>query len=467
MKHSLVLGLFMTALVTGCALFENFSHISLPSERQGGFEVVVIPNATQSPFPAAVAAGAFSGGRFPDFAISTWGNFLGETSGGINDGSLSVILGQNPSGRRFAPVDEYNAGRGAGSLAVADFNKDGKLDIAVAATNSQGGQDFRQAQQQAVQNLGEIQIFFGNGDGTFAPPRSIASPVPFPVAIAIGDINGDGHLDIVVGSKSATAGAIGLLLGRPDGQFNSYMLPVIGTESGSVAIGHFRDKRTADIVVLNRGETEDSEPSLSILLYEGTDRFTHHGFSLGRHRFSSVAVGDLTGDGRDDLVVHARDTLLIYAGDVAGRFSQLTKLPGAYALGQVRVADFDKDGNLDVLIPSSGLTFSILFGDGKGHFKSRVQLRAQFQPRISDGEAGHPLSLGRPMEANNKPQDLMLTIPWTTPEVADIDGDGYLDVAVPAVSAPFVTDYYLALKIPMGQMKSSGFLVLFLNRLHR
>lgn len=122
----------------------------------------------------------------------------------------SASSAASPSGLNFAPPVLYDAtGYQTFSLAVADLNGDGKLDLVVASLstcdlNCTSG------------SVGIVAVLLGNGDGTFRTAVTYASGGLGAYSVAVADVNGDGKPDIVVANESSidgeSAGAVGILL---------------------------------------------------------------------------------------------------------------------------------------------------------------------------------------------------------------------------------------------------------------
>src|SRR5207249_5707684 len=128
------------------------------------------------------------------------------------------------------------------SLAIADFNGDGKLDVV------------------AVNNASKtISTLLGNGDGTFAPKIDIASY--YPISVAAGDLNRDGKIDIAVATGSGT---VTVLLGQGDGTFGPAVGYPVSNNMASVASADLNHDDKLDLIVTNV-----SANTVSILLGNG------------------------------------------------------------------------------------------------------------------------------------------------------------------------------------------------------
>src|ERR1039457_4989139 len=139
-----------------------------------------------------------------------------------NGVGVSVLLGNGDGA--FQPAVTYAAGTYTESIAVGDFNGDGKLDLVVTNNLSSGG---------------TVSVLLGNGDGTFQAPRNY-NVGTYPYSVAVGDFNGDGKPDLVVtNNTSSTADSVSVLLGNGDGTFQPALNSAAGTDLLSVAVGDF------------------------------------------------------------------------------------------------------------------------------------------------------------------------------------------------------------------------------------
>ena len=308
--------------------------------------------------PTSVAVGDFDGDGKLDVAVA-------------NNGSdnVSVLLG-NGDGTFQAPVN-YPVGDFPWSVAVGDFDGDGKLDLAVANAGSS-----------------TISVLLGEGNGKFTAAPDVKAGVG-PVFVAVADLNGDGKADLVVASLFSST-SVAVLLGNGDGTFQAPLNFVAGSGSRSVAVGDFNGDGKKDLAVANF----DSD-TVSVLLGNGDGTFQAPlDFATGKNP-SSVAVGDFNGDGILDLAVANFDVSSadVVSGDVAvllgkgdgtfiaaGRFPAGTgPLSWAHSVF-VTVGDFNGDHRLDLAVVNQDNSVSLLLGNGDGTFRVAGTVLAHFHP---------------------------------------------------------------------------------------
>lgn len=351
--------------------------------------------------PAAGGTADFNGDGKPDLAIMD-----------SNQNVITVLLG-NGDGTFTQGTTIYNVGTtpcifndqpSNCSMAVGDFNHDGNADLAVTS----GGDNT-------------LIILLGHGDGTFTPASG--SPITvgtFPEAVRIGDFNNDGLLDLAV--ANAKDNTVSILLGNGDGTFTAASgSPVsVGGFPFYLAVADFKGNGNAGIAVTNQNDN-----TVTVLLGNGDGTFTQAagspipGFNYNP---AQIVAADFNGDGVPDLAVanfipidqslpvpNQKSNVVILLGKGDGTFTPAAGSPitvGLYALA-LAAADFNQDGKTDLAVDNYGdiaapqtQTLTLLLGDGKGGFAA----------------AGPPTQLG------DSPNDLV---------AADLNGDGTIDLAIP------------------------------------
>ena len=267
----------------------------------------------------------------------------------------SVMLALSVSGRaQFVPAtgSPFPVGTAPISVAAGDFNGDGHPDLAVA--NSGGG---------------TVTVLLGDGNGGFKQAQGSPFPVgQFPHAVAVGDFNRDGNLDLAIANQ--VGNSVTVLLGNGTGGFTeapASPFPV-GLNPGSLVVGDFNGDGNPDLAVGNVGDL-----TLTVLSGDGTGGFTAGSpFALLEPPLS-LAVGDFNGDGKPDLAIanEIGDGVTVLLGDGTGGFTQAPGSP--FPVGgnpaSVAVGDFNLDGNLDLAVANSASnTVTVLLGNGTGGF---------------------------------------------------------------------------------------------------
>jgi len=301
----------------------------------GTFQYPVVQNvfSITQPAPCAMAVGDFNGDGMLDVAI--WG-----TSGPANASELDIFLG-NGNGTftfrgTFAAPNSANFNPGSNSLVVADFNGDGILDVA------------------ALTPYNGVFIFWGYGTGVFQPAVGYSTVDPnYPsnttaVGLAVGDLNGDGKLDIAVTESSGMA----VLLNKGDGTFG----PAAYYDSGiapfqsqkGIAIGDVNGDKKNDVVIT------DYYGNVVLYLNQGSGKFAVKGViaKLGVSFPWLVSIADINGDKKMDVVLtDIWGEIFTFYGKGNGTFTAGPIYPVQYwntAPSNVILADFNGDGALDI-----------------------------------------------------------------------------------------------------------------------
>jgi uncharacterized protein (DUF2141 family) len=326
----------------------------------GGASYPAYPTGTE---PQAVAAADLNGDGKPDLAVA---NFI--------SGSVSVLLNHG-DGTFPAPTsssDAYPTGGKPRSVAVVDLNGDGKLDLAVA---------------NAFDNT--VSVLLNAGDGTF--PHQVAYPTGAgPLSVAAADLNGDGKLDLAVANASGGVGdivnTVSVLYGKGDGTFDPQVYYPTGVGPDGVAAADLNGDGKPDVVVANSQgdlDAQHANGSVSVLINAGDGKFEPqvvYPTGLGP---SSVAVADLNGDGKPDLIVangvDGNVSVLLGKGD--GTFLPQVIYPTGSGPSSVVVADLNGDGKLDLVVANSrgdldepypNGSVSVLLNAGAGTFAPQV-----------------------------------------------------------------------------------------------
>jgi hypothetical protein len=266
--------------------------------------------------------GDFDGDRTPDLAVVEYN--------GPTNGKLGIFLGKGDG--TFHQSAEYQLGFEPLSAAVADFDGDGRLDIAVTNEGPNG--------------KGSVMVFFGNGDGTFQKP-TIYNLFAYPYSVAAGDLNGDGHADLAVAEYSA---GVAVLLNKGGGKFGKPVLyPVSPAALANVVIADLNHDNHPDLVVA-------TFEAVGVLLGKGGGKFgkavLYSTIPISQGNPYAVVVADFNRDGKPDIatVLFQGDSGLFYGkGDGTFRSVVPIKLrdPGGTSLV---AADFNKDGAPDLAI---------------------------------------------------------------------------------------------------------------------
>jgi hypothetical protein len=301
----------------------------------------------------------------------------------------TVVPGASVS---FLPAATYGSGGSwYASVAVADVNGDGKLDLIVA--NEGGGSN----------GDGSVGVLLGNGDGTFQPAVSYDSVSGY-MSVAVADVNGDGKPDLVVGGScpGVVGGCVGVLLGNGDGTFKPVVFYSSGDGPGQpwsiplpIVVVDVNGDGKPDVLVANpcaANNASCSEGSVGVLLGNGDGTFQPAvTYASGGYFAGGLAVADLNGDGKPDLVVTnceatGSDSCIgtgagngvvgVLLGNGDGTFQAVKTYNSGtpeWLWTQVVVADLKGDGKLDVLIANEGGhdgngegSAGVLLGNGDG-----------------------------------------------------------------------------------------------------
>ncbi len=374
--------------------------------------------------PLAVVSADFNGDGRLDLATANNDN-----------NTVSVLLG-NGDGTFQAPrTSTAGAGYPSGSLVAADLNRDGNADLVT----------FNQFST-------NITLLLGNGDGTFQSPQSIALPAQLPPgwtgpdylvqyldwngtdplaqylgALAVGDMNGDGTLDLVAGGTAGYTTVTYPWLSDPEYQHYAYNYANVLFGNGDGTFSPAVVKPVAGGFPLHPGDF-NNDGRLDIVLNGGTALGNGDGTLQDVVQSSvyvggeSQSVGDLNGDGNLDVlsnVSHVGGPYL-QLGNGDGTFQQGQNLDNNYYQWGTVAGDGNADGKLDVVSLWSDYEWSEVY-DGYAYIIATTR-SARVLLGNSNGSFSQPIIVDLGTVAAQA--DFM------SPVLADFDGDGFPDLAM-------------------------------------
>lgn len=309
--------------------------------------------------PIALAIGELNGDGKPDLAVAN----------ALIPKTVTVLFGSGDG--RFGTNNDLYMGAPPASLAIGDLDGDAAPDLAVAKLSPDSDYPF-----------GSIAVLLGLGDGSFGP-RSDHPTVTDPFRIAIGDLNGDHRQDIVF-----TAGSIGVMLGREDGTLGPAAYSAQGL-AGFLALGDLNADGIPDLAVARNGPTPHSFGLVSTFLGRGDGTFGPNTDHITGRGPASLAIGDLNGDGRLDVVTAdygygtGSDSVSVLLGNGDGTLGARSD----YLVGRfpksVAIGDLSGDGRPDLAVANSESDFfTVLLGNGDGTFGLRREYATPNHPEV-------------------------------------------------------------------------------------
>lgn len=306
--------------------------------------------AIGTPTPSSITKADFNGDSIVDIAAS-----------GDNGNRVSIMLGTGNGS--FATAQNFGLSPLClpAGITHADFNGDGKMDLATADYNNS-----------------KVSVLLGNGNGTFSTILDFVTGVN-PITIISADFNGDGHPDIATPDEGLDS--ISILLGDGTGGMSAPFNFAAGISPFSIISGDFNGDGKLDIAASN-----DVSHNISVLLGNGLGGFgATVNFATGNNP-RSIITADFNGDGHLDLVTanEADDNVSILLGDGTGHFAAAVNFTtGTFTSPRSVISgDFNGDGHSDLSTANEGLNnISVITGNGNGGFAAPVFFAVQQLPR--------------------------------------------------------------------------------------
>ncbi len=394
----------------------------------------------------AIATGDFNGDGKLDIVDLDSGEYLNVVFGN-GDGTFQAPV--------LNPIVAANIFPEA--IAVGDFNGDHMLDVAVWSTNS----------NVPPNGITQVTIYLGNGNGTFTAGATYQatgsdSTNPGPSSIVAADVNGDGKLDLIALSP---LGNVYVLLGNGDGTFHTPVAYATGRTSGccnGLAVGDLNGDGKPDLAVVEND-------GIGILLNAGSGTFgaaTYYASGVaGSQVGDGIAIGDLNGDKKPDIVVtNETSGAIVFLNQGGGVFTESGVVNGPFvgATNNILLADINNDKKLDIVIPDSAGDVFTFYGKGNGTFSSGpvypLQVAGSGNVLVAlgdfngdgaldlvdtDGITMNTVSLGRGDGSFQTAQAYSYTAAFFTGNnvvTADFNGDGIPDAAYSSVPLNVGTD---------------------------
>jgi hypothetical protein len=401
-----------------------------------------------------------------------------------NDGILDIVATGNTGvwfmagngGGTFNSAVLAATLSGSFDIAAADFNQDGKLDIAVtrlapgnkgagfAVLFGNGNGTFQTPQLFGKPNhplaiaVGSLTkggppsialngsvaegayLYFGNGAGGFTGPKVVSLSGAAYQALAIGDVNGDGRPDLVSGDGYVAYGEGG-------GKFSAPVSYPVDTylETTGLVLADLRNNGLTDIVV-------GAQYFISVLLNDGNKGFEDGIWTSVTGGAGCGVTGDFNGDGRPDLAVNNSNgiSILLGTGKGATPFTAGTNIPLAGA-GCLVTTELNGDGKLDLLVLAQGSVYAYL-GNGDGTFTLTSTTPTPSGGYLAPGDFNHDgkvdfatsgnlIALGNGDGTFQSPTDIVANPPsggFSGIAAGDINNDGWKDLVL--TSAVFPVD---------------------------
>ncbi|TAL57492.1 MAG: T9SS type A sorting domain-containing protein [Bacteroidetes bacterium] len=324
----------------------------------------------------------------------------------------------------FTASQDYQAGSSPYSIVKADFNGDGKVDLAVANRYDNS-----------------LSVYLGNGAGVFGT-ASIVAVGSEPVSLNSTDFNADGKADLAVANYNDNT--VSVYLGNGAGGFGAPLtLPLIADAPMSVTSADFNGDGKKDLAV-----TYDNGPNVSILIGNGLGGFAAAvNYNVGYWYNYSVMSDDFNGDGKGDLAIANNDDsrVSIMIGNGDGTFQPAVDYFVGGCPSFISVGDMNSDSKKDIIVSSSCGNVYFLSGNGNGTFNpaATISTNANRSNAVADFNGDGNLDVAAPMMSQSNiqlflgngngtfgaPQQFNTGSSPYSVASADFNGDGKMDLA--------------------------------------
>ena len=348
--------LVATTADEGLALNPGYADVIMQKTGAPGTFQTGMHYSTTGTNPSSIAVADLTGGHGPvDIVIANFGN-----------GSVSVFMHEATSGM-FNPAVDWPTGGQPNQVVIADVNGDGKPDLVLADWSAQGN----------------VIVLMGDGTGKFGSPMNLPLPAGLTTtSVAVADLKGDGAADIVAATYDSSGNNGAVCIFYQDPKTRTFgTTPTIypaGPQPQSVKIKDLGNGRP-DIIVANLGPGADGKGMAGVsVLLQNPDRIsfaTAVSYATPGQSID-VAVGDLTGSGKMDLVVAnllpvgtGSISVLLHDPQNVGQFLAATRKDYT-GLGQplsVAIADLNHDGLADIAV-ADGPSAGVLLQNSDGTF---------------------------------------------------------------------------------------------------
>jgi RHS repeat-associated protein len=314
------------------------------------------------------------------------------------------------------PNPTYPTGYEVQTSVSGDLNLDGRPDIVTLNIGSSN-----------------VSVLLGEGDGTLQSKTDYSLGGAFPTAIALGDLNSDGTLDLLVAAATSGGGYgsptqydLLILPGQANGQFGTATRINLGVEALAIALSDLNRDGKLDIVTANLGSNPPdflvagrtptsaaanfNNSTVSVLLGQGNGTFSpRQDYETGDNS-RAVVIGDVNQDGQLDIVAanEGDDTVSVLFGNGSGSFAPKTDYEVSTSPTSVSLGDLNQDGKLDLVTGNTRAnTVSVLLANNNGGFAPKTDYEVGNDPK--------PVALG------------------------DLNRDGLLDIVVGSIGTNTVS----------------------------